>query len=618
VGTYRIINLLLAPARMSITLWRRLSTPAKQLIILLLLVLVVALFSVPLGIMSMRRVQTCLDQELYHQTLALRGWFIDKGYNLKDEAKLLSEFDAFGDALATHDDVQIRRLMTLYQSAHEADGVYLILRNRVVYSSSVSPPLPGEAVAGLDMVRSGGGGQSLTGMVTLDEKIWMMSVAPHIDSVGGIDGVFLIVQEIDSAFLDKLARGMNGSIVLTDGEVFVKSYSGPISEAVSNALRRAKDSQTEAVLQPITVHYDSGRYRALVVPLETSNSGVYAIAVTKNADIVDEALWLTLRWSMAFGLVALVLIVLLVQFHVVEIFRPLRSLVVSTKRIAAGDLDEPLAPTGVAEVYELALNFETMRSRLKALLERERSLSESLEMQVQETSQALDDVCRARENLLAQLISSQEEERRRVSRELHDETSQALANLIVRLGTLSRTVDDENVLSQLQMLRSHAAETLEGVNRIVMDLRPGLLDEYGLVPAVQWYADARLTSQGIPTQVKVSGTPRELSSYAQASVYRAIQEAINNIAQHAQASEVMIRIAWQEEQLWIEIQDDGRGFDLDQVCHVASGRYGLLGMKERIILLGGVMDVQTSPGEGVLLVLQIPYSLNTMRNDGRD
>ena len=462
---------------MSISLWRRLSTPAKQLIILLLLALLLLLFLIPLGIMSMRRVQACLDSELYHQTLALRSWFIEESYYLRDEAKLLSEFDAFEDMLSAHDDAQIRRLMALYQSTHEADGVYLIMASGEVYTSSSSPPLPDETVAELDLVRKGFNGQSVAEMVTVDGRIWLMSVAPHIRKDGGIDGVFLIAREIDASFLESLSSGLNGAIALTDGEVVVKSHSEAMPEAVSTSLSQAKESQTEDTLQPFTVRYDDGSYRVLVAPLMTAHSGSYAIALAKDADIVDETLWQILRWGTLFGLVIIALAILLVQFHIVEIFRPLRYLAQSTKRIASGDLDEPLEPAGVAEVYELALNFEMMRTRLKELLERERSLSENLEMQVQETSQALDDVCRARENLLAQLISSQEEERRRVSRELHDETSQALANLIVRLGALSRMVDDESVLAQLQTLRSQAVVTLEGVNRIVMDLRPGLLDE---------------------------------------------------------------------------------------------------------------------------------------------
>jgi len=599
----------------SISFWRRLSTPVRQLIILLLLVLLLMVFLVLLGIMSMRRVQACLDSELYYQTLALRSWFVDEGYYLRDEAELLAEFDAFDDLLSTHDDVQMRRLMALYQSTHEVDGIYLVSNSSEVFTSSATPPLDDEAVLGLDLVRMGFNGQTVAEMVTLNGKIWLMSVAPHVESDGGIDGVFLIVREVDPVFLEKLASGMNGAVILTDGNVLVKSHSGEIPDAVSDSLSQAMAGGSDEALQPFTIHYDDMSYRVLVAPLTTTHASAYGIALAKNAEIINEALWQTLRWGTVFGIILIVIVLILVQFHIVEIFRPLGSLVRSTQRIAAGNLDEPLEPAGVAEVYELAINFEVMRSRLKELLERERSMSENLEVQVQETSQALDDVCRAREHLLAQLISSQEEERRRVSRELHDETSQGLANLIVRLGTLARLVDDEKVLAQLQVLRTQAVDTLEGVNRIVMDLRPGLLDEYGLVPAVEWYADARLTAQGVSVKMKVEGTPRELSSYTQASIYRVIQEAINNILQHAQANQVLIQIQWLEDHLRIEIEDNGRGFDMKRAFDGVSGHYGLLGMRERVSLLNGALYVHSAPGEGTQLVIEVPYTMRIVRKD---
>ena len=601
---------------MSFTFWRRLSTPVKQLIILLLLVVLLLLFLIPLSIMSTRQVLACLDSELYHQSLALRSWFIEEGYYLRDEAKLLAEFDAFEDMLSEHEDTQLRRLMALYQSTHEADGVYLILDSGKVYTSSASPPLDEEIVAGLDLVELGFSGQSLAEMVTLDGHIWLMSVAPHIRPDGTIDGVFLIVRKIDAAFLEKLGSGLNGAVILSDGEVTVTSHSEAAPEAVLDSLTQALEGESTAALQPVSVSHNGKRYRVMVVPVMTTHAGNYAVALAKDAEIVDATRWQIIQWGIVFGAVIIAIMLILVHFHIVEIFRPLRTLVESTQRIAAGDLDVPLEPEGVAEVYELAINFERMRERLKVLLERERALSEDLEIQVQETSQALDDVCRAREHLLAQLISSQEEERRRVSRELHDETSQALANLIVRLGTLSRTVDDEEALAQIKQLRTLAADTLEGVNRIVMDLRPGLLDEYGLVPAVQWYADARLGEQGVSVRVNVSGNPRTLTPYAQASIYRVLQEAVNNIAQHADASSVQITVNWLDQALHIEVQDDGRGFDPSQAFADSAGHFGLLGMRERVSLLNGRLEIRSAPGDGTTLIIDIPYSLNMTRKNG--
>lgn len=599
---------------MPITFWRRLSTPVKQLIIVLILVILLFAFLIPFSMMVTRRVQACLDSELYHQGLALRSWFTDELYYLREEARLLAESESIEDLIASHDDKQLRRLMGLYQNAHEADAIYLITNSNEIYTSALSPPLDPETVRELALVEMGFHGQVFAEMLTVENRIWLMSVAPHRSNDSAIDAVFLIIREVDSGFLERLVGSLNEVIVLTDGNVVVQSHAGYVPEQVLNSLTQTVRGRVDEHLQPYTVRFNGMSYRALTLPLMSSHTGTYAIALVKNAEIVANTMWVTLRGGAIFGFIGIIIALLLVQFHVVEIFRPLRALVKSTQRIAAGQLDEPLEPTGVAEVYELATNFEIMRARLKELLDRERSLSENLEVEILEKSVALEEMCRSREQLMAQLISTQEEERRRISRELHDETSQELANIIVRLGTLARMVEDDEILEKLQELRTEAVRALEGVNRIVMNLRPGFLDEYGLVPAVQWYANARLEPQGVQVKMKVTGAPRELSPYAQASIYRMVQEAINNIYQHAQAKNVSIRFDWLPDALRIEIQDDGRGFDLDEALKT-EGHYGLLGIQERVTLLNGTLKIQSSPGHGTHLIIHIPYILNTARNN---
>jgi len=597
---------------------KRLSSPVKQFVTVLVLILLMLIILVPLGIIIMRCVQGCLDRELYQQILTMRRSLVDTSYYLRDEAHLLAEFDAFEDTMATHDDRQLRRLMALYQRTHGSDGIYLISDSDSVLTLSTSPHLDDATVLGLDIVKMGFNGRSIAKIATADGKIWLMSVMPHAKASGEIDAVFLLTREVNSTFLDTLAGGVSGVVVLTDGEIQVRSDAGDIPAAVSDSLHQAIESQTEEVLQPYTIRVDKAPYRVLVAPLMLPNSGPYAIALIKNAENVYKALWHTIRWGIVFGILIIALALLLIQFHIANIFRPLHSLNRSMQRIAAGELDEPLEPSGVAEIYDLTISFDQMRLRLKELIEHERALTESLEEQVEEKSRALADVCRVREHLLAQLISSQEEERRRVSRELHDSTSQELANLIVRLGVLSRIAEEEEVLEQLTVLRTQAVQTLEGVNRIVLDLRPGLLDEYGLVPAVHWYADVRLEPLGISAKMEVRGTPYEISSYAQASIYRVIQEAINNIAQHAHATEVMIHIEWQDEQLRVEIEDNGRGFDTETAFDIANGHYGLLGMRERVFLLNGTLDIQSSPGSGTRVIIEVPYALNIARKNGQD
>lgn len=600
---------------MPISLWRRLNTPAKQLIILIALLILLIAFLIPLSKMVSGRVQECLDNELLRQGLALRTQFGNEIFYLREEAQLLGEIESVRDLASDHDGTQLRHLMALYQNTHDSDGIFLITDTGEVYTSSPSPPLDEETVRELNLVKMGFSGQSFGEMITVDGRIWLAAGAPHLTPEGTIDSVFLILKEVDPDYLESLMGGLDEMIVITDGDVKMQSHMGQTPDAILDSFSEALQSSANAILQPYSFRIDGSQYRAIALPLTTSHSHAYAIALVKNADIVNETMWATLRWGALFGVIGIVIALILVQFHVVEIFRPLRALVDSTQRIAEGELDVALEPSGVADVYELATNFEIMRQRLQELLERERALSENLEVEVIEKSEALEEMCRSREQLLAQLISSQEEERRRVSRELHDETSQELANLIVRLGTLARITKDDEILAQLQALRAQAVRTLEGVNRIVMDLRPGLLDEFGLAPAIQWYANARLESQGVQVAIQVTGMPRELSPHTQASIYRMVQEAINNIAQHAHANRAEIRLDWQDDKLRIEVEDNGRGLDIEEAKRADGGHFGLLGIRERVALLNGVMDIESAPGQGTRLIIEIPYYLNIARRD---
>jgi len=579
-----------------------------------MLVALLMAFLIPFSKMVSRRVQECLDSELYRQGLSLRTRFTDELFYLREEAQLLAEMENISALVANHNESRLRHLMALYQSTHDSDGIYLITNTSEIYTSSLAPPLDKDTVAKLAVVQMGFNGQSFGEMVTVDGHIWMVSGAPHLTPEGTIDAVFLILREVDADFLESLIGGLIELVVLTDGQVMVQSRAGETPKALLNSFAQVLDSQSNVVMRPFTFRSEGSPFRALILPLATPHSHTYAVALVKNARIIHETRWATLRWGSLFGLIGIIVTLMVVQFHVVEIFRPLQGLVASTKRIAEGDLDAPLEPSGAADVYELATHFERMRQQLKNLLEKERSLSENLEEKVLEKSEALEEMCRAREQLMARLISSQEEERRRVSRELHDETSQELANLIIRLGTLARITQDESILPQLEELRIEAARTLEGVNRIVMDLRPGLLDEYGLAPAIQWYANARLESQGIPVNITISGTPREFTPHVQASIYRMIQEAINNISQHAQATQVDIRMDWLDDAMKIVVQDNGQGFDPNLFEQPTEGHFGLLGIQERVVLLNGSFDIESAPGQGTKIIIEIPYHLNTTKD----
>ncbi len=587
--------------------WRALGVSTRQVLVTLGLTALLALGIGGLGWQVVRRVQHCLQVELLEQGMAWRAWLMDEGYRLRDEALLLASNEEVFAWLQAGETQRVRRLLALHQRAHRANEVYLLTSSDEVHASA-APPLAPQVVRDLALVQLGFRGQALAELTTLDGQLWLVAVAPHVDAQGNRDAVVVVMRQVDAVFLQPVAGELDTVVVLTDGEHEVRSREEGAPPAVLAALREALDSGEGGALQPFSVRDQGNTYEVVIVPLGVTHSGTYALGLIKRALVLDLTRRQVLVGTMTLLGLFLGAALAIVAFHAQEIFRPLRALAQTAERIAAGELETPVEPDGAREVRALAHSVEAMRQQVADLLARERDLQQALARRVEEQSGALEEMCRVREQLLARLISAQEEERRRVSRELHDETSQELANLIVRMGTLARLTDDPRVLSQLQALREHAVRTLEGVNRIVMDLRPGLLDEYGLIPAVQWYAESRLSPLGVQVKVQVQGNPRSLSSYVQVSLYRVLQEAINNIAQHARARQASLSFFWGEQGLRVVVKDNGRGFEVAETVGVSAGHFGLLGMQERVTLIGGHFRVDSSPGQGTQVVVEIPYT----------
>ncbi len=213
------------------------------------------------------------------------------------------------------------------------------------------------------------------------------------------------------------------------------------------------------------------------------------------------------------------------------------------------------------------------------------------------------EVARARgelQQLSARLISTQEEERRRLSRELHDEVGQTMSALLVELSNLAAKTPPE---TQAVVLRLRGlAETSVGVIRnMALLLRPSMLDDLGLVPALRWQAREMSRRTGIRVRVAAEGVPDELPDEHRTCVYRVTQEALTNAARHSHAEGVRVSVRLEENRLRVMVQDDGRGFDPS----IEKGM-GLMGMEERVKALGGVFRVDSEPGGGAIVSALIP------------
>jgi len=212
--------------------------------------------------------------------------------------------------------------------------------------------------------------------------------------------------------------------------------------------------------------------------------------------------------------------------------------------------------------------------------------------------------------LLRRLIHSQEEERRRIARDLHDETSQALLALSLRIDAVRDRCPSASGASraELNYIKQGAYDALADVHRIIFNLRPSILDDMGLVPAVMWIAQEGLQRQGIEVTLEVNGPQRRLPEQIETAAFRVIQEAVQNVTRHSEATSAHLALTFQPDALEILLMDDGRGFDPEKM-HPRPGDtrgLGLLGMQERLALVKGSLDIQSRPGRGTSLRARIP------------
>jgi signal transduction histidine kinase/HAMP domain-containing protein len=214
----------------------------------------------------------------------------------------------------------------------------------------------------------------------------------------------------------------------------------------------------------------------------------------------------------------------------------------------------------------------------------------------------------ALQGLLRKTLTVQEEERRRLSRELHDETSQVLSALIMNIDLLeSQAPVDEASRSRIGAVKSLAEEAARNLDRMLFELRPALLDELGLMPALRWYVAQMSDLWGFPISFEGAKVGR-LPDHIELAAFRIVQEAVSNSARHARPAQVEVHVTAPDGRLRLEIDDDGVGFDVVEVAARArtGEAVGLEGMRERAEIAGGTFRVDSVPGRGTRVVAEIP------------
>jgi signal transduction histidine kinase len=204
--------------------------------------------------------------------------------------------------------------------------------------------------------------------------------------------------------------------------------------------------------------------------------------------------------------------------------------------------------------------------------------------------------------LSARLVDAQEQERRAISRELHDEVGQSLSALLMELGNLGAVAPgDAELRSHVESIRKLAESSVNVVRNMALLLRPSMLDDLGLVPALQWQAREISKRTGMAVTVDADNVADDLPEEIKTCIYRVVQEALNNCARHALARSVRIQVVQESGRIHLSVADDGQGFD-----SMDTRGLGLLGMEERVTHLHGRFQLQSAPGHGARLRIEIP------------
>lgn len=295
----------------------------------------------------------------------------------------------------------------------------------------------------------------------------------------------------------------------------------------------------------------------------------------------EAAVGVLLSLAVAAALVSVAVNALIIQLAL----EPLRVLKATADRIQEGDLEARVPASRLADP-----DMERVTAATNGMLDR------------------LADYRRRLREVAARALNASEEERRRISLELHDDASQRLAAILVRLRIARSVTDGEVKDVMLEEVRRELAETADGLRRYAQGLRPPALDELGLGPAIESHVRHVAETAAMPVEVRTEGVGRLESPEAELALYRIVQEAITNALRHSRARRIGVTVERRRGAVVATVTDDGVGFDAEAILRAPTGQHGLglFGMRERAEYVGGRVAVTSAPGEGTRVRAAVP------------
>lgn len=406
---------------------------------------------------------------------------------------------------------------------------------------------------------------------------------PIIDTVSGqfkgiIAGRFYLSFQRLGQEIQKLKVGEEGTAYLVDrtGRLIYHPVSSLIASDYSHreAVKRLQRGERTGAI----TSQESGQAKTV--------EGYAVVGVTGWGLVIGEP-WtqvvnpaeISLRPVAIVLVVGLIIVAVLVSLLVQRVSDPIQNLVTQARQVSAGDYDAQVTLSRIKEIRELGMAFNEMVEQIRKYRAGVRQY-------------------------VADITRSQEDERRRIARELHDDTVQSLIAIGQRIELIKDMLDDPaEARNRLSELRAMVTGAIASVRQFSRDLRPLTLEDLGLVAAMQYLVNQLNQSEGIEVELEVDGNPDGLLPDMEVAIYRILQEALNNVRRHAQATSVKVLACFTPEEVQLTVTDNGKGFVVpESITDFASaGSFGMMGLQERAQLFGGNIFVESQPYEGTIV-----------------
>lgn len=514
-----------------------------------------------------RAAATAITEQLYHRaaaihSLALQGTATgNPEHTLADANSFLPDFEgglafynADGTLLASTNDVDVWEGREIGLRLAEPNLIY-VLRHEAHFVPTFADPDTGEGI--------------------------MLVAAKMPDGVIAI-GAFSPANMARRALADIFSASDRAAAFLVDSEGNMLFQLGAEPHANMEALQYP--GVEEALRGESGTAYVSVTGDEHVIAFSPIVPANWALVLEEPWRAVADPLLRTTELAPLILVPVLVIVLVGLWFGVRQIVQPLQSLEQKATKLAWGDFEAIEEPVdGISEIQRLQTELIHMARKVKA------------------AQQSL-------RGYLGAVTVGQEEERRRLARELHDETIQSLIALNQQGQLAQMALDGHPALDQLTVMQAMTAQMIDDLRRLTRDLRPIYLEDLGLVPALDMLARDTSTILNIPVEFEISGSDHRLRPEVELALYRIAQEALNNIARHARASRVLVNLDFAQKVVTLKVIDDGCGFDVpESPAEMAPvGHFGLLGMQERAELVGARLTIESTTGQGTKVNVILP------------